>query len=423
MRKTIIVALFSLFFLSISLLSHGSGFLTYEHCAAAMAMGGSFIAVANNPTAIFYNPAGISWLNGTQVSAGATLVTSLASLDLDEFFHSGPWDQYVDAKRQWLCLSNVYVSHRISDRLTTGFGFFSPYNWSIEWPHFKHYLLDYSWAKDKMRTFFFNPVLAFKVDQNLSLAAGFSYVHSTFRSEFIERLGYYDAFGSPFSVPITVAAKGSGWGLNAGMLYRSENFSAGFNWRGNFKVKYEDGDLELDLSQSGYSDLPGRVTGTASTSFNLPHIFGLGAAFRLSERLLLSTDLSYVLWSRFNGFVIEAQVPTDIEILFGEIGDRRVIHNWVNSYSFRVGIQYQVKDGFYLRTGFFMDQTPQPREDVDLTFHDADRWSLTGGFGFKSGKFILDFAYQLELFANRIGWGGKYSTTAHLIGMSINFSL
>lgn len=417
------LALFFLFFLRISLLSHGSGFLIYEQCAAAMAMGGTFIAVANNPTAIFYNPAGISWLNGTQVSAGATLVTSLSSLDLDEFFYTDPSDRYVDAKRQWLFPSYVYVSHKLSDSLAAGFGFFSSYNWSTEWPHFEHYFLEYSWAKDKMRTFFFNPVLAFKVDQNLSLAAGFSYVHSTFRSEYIEQLGYYYPFNSPFIVPITMAANGSGWGLNAGLLYRGENFSVGFSWRGGVKVKYEDGNLELDLSQSGYPDLPDRVTGTASTSFNLPDIFGLGAAFRLSERLSLSADFYYVLWSRLDGFFIEAEVPADIEMLLGDIGDRSVPQDWMNSYTFRAGIQYQAKDGSFLRAGFFMDQTPQPLMDVGITFHDADRWGFTGGLGFKSGKLILDFAYQLELFPNRIGWEGKYSTTSHLIGMSIHFSL
>jgi long-chain fatty acid transport protein len=421
-RKIIILASFSLLFLNISPLSHGAGFLFYGHSAAAMAMGGAFVAVADNPAAVFYNPAGISWLNGTQVSAGATLHTSLTSLDLDTFFYTDPRDRYVDAKRQWLYPSNVFVSHKISNGFAAGFGFFSPYNWSIEWPHFKHYFLNYLWAKDEMRTFFFNPVLAYKFNQNLSLAAGFSYVYSTFRSEFIEWPGYYDPYYSPFSTSVTMDAKGSGWGLNAGILYRGENFSVGFNWRGNFKIKYEDGDIELDLSQSGYPGLPERVSGKASTSFNLPHIFGFGAAFRLSERLLLSADLHYVLWSRFDGFVIEAEVP-DVEELFGEVGDRAVRQDWMNSYTFRTGIQYQVMDGFFLRAGFFMDQTPEPPEDVGIIFHDSDRWSLTGGLGFRSGKFVLDLAYQLEFFANRQGWEGKYSTTAHSIGMSLSFIL
>ena len=37
--------------------------------ARAMAMGGSYVAVANDPTALYYNPSGIVWTKGIQVEA------------------------------------------------------------------------------------------------------------------------------------------------------------------------------------------------------------------------------------------------------------------------------------------------------------------------------------------------------------------
>ncbi len=95
-----------------------------------------------------------------------------------------------------------------------------------------------------------------------------------------------------------------------------------------------------------------------------------------------------------------------------------------------------VNENFALRAGFLYDKTPQPVETVDPLLPDANRWALTGGFGYKSGNFVIDVAYQYEPFKDRKvenrgvvldpGTGanlglGTYSTTAHLIGISIGF--
>jgi len=49
--------------------TNAATFLEIGVGARAMAMGGSYAAVANDPTALYYNPAGIVWINGIQVEA------------------------------------------------------------------------------------------------------------------------------------------------------------------------------------------------------------------------------------------------------------------------------------------------------------------------------------------------------------------
>jgi len=73
---------------------------------------------------------------------------------------------------------------------------------------------------------------------------------------------------------------------------------------------------------------------------------------------------------------------------------------------------------------------------MDPILPDADRWAFTGGFGYTSGNFVIDVAYQLELFKERrspnreilvhpvlgVNFGeGIYKTTAHLIGVSFGY--
>lgn len=425
MKKNITVAaIFSLLLLGLSPLTHGAGFLIYEHGAAAMAMGGAFVALANNPTAIFHNPAGIAWLDGTQISFGTTLIIPKASLSMPNW--PDPTYQSVDQVSQVFYPSTFYITHKISDRVVAGFGFFSPYGLGTEWPEPENFPLRYISTKDDMKTFFFNPAIAFKLNDNLSVGFGASYIYSTLALDIVYPLDLRAIYLGVYDVPISLKkASGSGWGLNAGALYRGEKFSFGFNWRGGFSLDYE-GDLSLDMSAVPIT-LPN--TGTASTSFNFPHILGIGASFNLTDMLILTADIHYILWSSYDEIAVGVDVPGLAGFEFEPVPE-----NWEDSFVFRGGLQYQVNESFALRAGFLYDQTPQPVEYMDPILPDADRWALTGGFGYKAGKFVINVAYQYELFKDRISpnrniyltplgnFGeGTYSTTAHLIGVSIGF--
>ncbi len=400
-------------------------------------MGGAFVAIANNPTAIFHNPAGIAWLDGTQVSVGTTLITSIASVNLINLGKS------YDAKSQWFYPSTAYISHKISDRITAGFGFFTPYGLGVEWPNTatEPFPLRYISTKSEMKTFFFNPTLAFKIQENLSVAVGVSYVHSIL--EFNLTKAFILAAGPPpviAEVPAILEVTGSGWGLNAGFLYKQGSFSLGLNWRGGFTLDYKGGDLLLDLSVINALNpaIPKSMSGTASTSFNLPHIFGLGVAFNLTEKLLVAVDVDLVMWKTYDKFVVDVDVP-GIEAITSEDLDMTVEQDWKNSWIFRVGFQYTVNDRLDLRGGFIYDKTPQPIETMDPILPDSDRWELTAGLGYKFGKFVLDVAYQFEPFLDRtspnrhipllihpvtgVNLGeGTYTNTAHLIGISLGFN-
>lgn len=132
MRRILTVILFVLVVLGQANLSNGAGFLIYEHGAAAMAMAGAFISVANNPSAIWHNPAGIAFLKGTQFSLGTTLIWPKNSLELMN------WP--VPTQRNWEGLaqvfypSNFYLTQSVGDKVTLGFGFFTPYGLGAKWP-------------------------------------------------------------------------------------------------------------------------------------------------------------------------------------------------------------------------------------------------------------------------------------------------
>ena len=417
------IVIFSLVFFGLSSLSHGAGFLIYEHGAAAMAMGGAFVALANNPSAIFHNPAGIAFLEGTQISFGTTLIRPNTSLELTNLATT------VEAVSQWFYPSNFYISHKMNDRVAVGFGFFNPYGLGTKWP--ENYALRFISTEDDMKTFFFNPVVAVKLDENFSVSVGISYIYSTLELHRVNLIELPPDSGTFYEAPIEVKGTGDAFGLNAGALYRGENFSLGFNWRGGFDLGYE-GDLAVDNSNIPEVFQPFVPTeGDVATTMSIPHVLGFGVAFNLTESLIFTADLHYILWSSFKEFALEVDYadpyPDDTET---------VEENWKDSYVIRGGFQYMVNEKFALRAGFLYDKTPQPVETMDPLLPDANRWALTGGFGYKSGNFVIDVAYQYEPFADRESENrgvvlhpvtganlglGTYSTTAHLFGISIGF--
>jgi long-chain fatty acid transport protein len=57
---------------AISKFTFAGGFQINEHSARAMGMAGAFTGLANDASAVYFNPAGITQLSGTNFLAGVT---------------------------------------------------------------------------------------------------------------------------------------------------------------------------------------------------------------------------------------------------------------------------------------------------------------------------------------------------------------
>src|SRR5207253_10218237 len=93
------------------------GFAFNENGAAATGKATAFVGEANDPSAIFYNPAGITQLPGTQVMIGASLVK------LDSTFRSSTTVESTQLQDQFPVLPYVYITHRFKgwdERLSIG---------------------------------------------------------------------------------------------------------------------------------------------------------------------------------------------------------------------------------------------------------------------------------------------------------------
>ncbi|MGB9893955.1 MAG: OmpP1/FadL family transporter [Candidatus Saccharicenans sp.] len=400
----------------------GSGFLIYEHGAAAMGMAGAFVSIANNPTAVFYNPAGIAWLSGTQVNLGGTFIFPAGSLSLPNW--PDPTYKKVYQLDQTFFPPHLYLTHKFGSKLAVGLGVFAPYGLGTAWP--VNYPLRYLCTQTSMETLFINPVVAYMLTDNLSIGAGVSYIHSSLSLDLVRLVSIPDIWTG--DVPASLKkATGDAVGFNAGLLYKKDRFSFGINWRSSFKIDYL-GTLTLDKSKVPTplkSYIPDM--GTVTTSFKHPHIFGLGFSYLITDRLLLAVEGQYFTWNVYDNYVIKIGYPGQ----GANLEEETVDENFKNSIILRAGLQYKLKESLAIRGGVVYDQSPQPIETMDPSLPDASRVALTVGLGYTKGKFQLDLAYQYEMFQDRtspnrniypLNLGeGTYHTSGQLLGFTLGY--
>ncbi len=386
----------------------GSGFLIYEHGAAAMAMAGAFTSLAKDPSALWHNPAGLAFLEGTQIMGGATFIFPSGSVEFPDYPGSPSYDQV----HKIFYPPNFYISHQLSDKTVIGLGVTSPYGLGIEWPEPETFPWRYLGTKSDMITFCVNPAVAFKLTDRFSLGLGVSFIYS----KLTQSITQYMMMGeSGLDVPADVDVDGTAFGFNAGLLYKGNGYRVGLNYRSRFTLDYK-GTVSLDIP---VYETP--FAGTGETSFDFPDLVTLGVSFDLSPKLVWAVDFHYFFWSTYDSYTFHFEVP---DLALTE--DLTVPTLWKNSYIARTGLEYMATDRLALRAGFAFDKSPQPASTMDTSLPDADRTTLTCGFGYKLGKLTLDFAYQFENFHERTSerpdiFQGTFKTQAHLFGIDLGY--
>src|SRR5438309_5850292 len=144
---------------------YGTGLRVLGQDGFASGRGEAFTATADNASAIYYNPAGITQIPGTELRAG------LYNIYLEPTFrppatapNSG---QTYDIGKHFAAVPQVFVSHTLKNYpVSFGLGIYAPFGGTITWPDdtgFRAVAI-----KGTATYLRFNPVIAFKLSDSLS---------------------------------------------------------------------------------------------------------------------------------------------------------------------------------------------------------------------------------------------------------------
>src|SRR5437867_13291973 len=106
----------------------GSGYSIYGQGAKAMANAGAFTARADDPSALFFNPAGIGQLKGKRFTFGTSAIL-LTGSEFDSDLSGNSFEQADNVA--WP--SNVYYTQTVGGRSAWGVALTSPFGLKTEW--------------------------------------------------------------------------------------------------------------------------------------------------------------------------------------------------------------------------------------------------------------------------------------------------
>ncbi len=390
------------------------GFQLNEHGARAMAMGGAFTAISNDPSAIYFNGAGLTQLSGIHLMLGTTMIAPTFS-----FRGVSPDVTEYDAAKQTFFPTHFFATYSYNKDLAFGLGFFSPYGLASKWD--PNWVGRYLAVETKLQTFYITPEVAYNLLDNLSVSAGLVY---TFADVTISQKTPQSPFAGDAFTTLT-GKDNSAWGYNLGALYKpTDNLTFGASFHSQVKYNFTGTATTTGAPQLA-SQLP---NGNASADLTTPFNLAVGAAYRVIPELLLSLDFQYVGWSSYDTLTVDFSTPKVVK------SSPRL---YDNSYIIRLGGEYTLTEDLKVRAGIYYDKDPVKPEYLNPSLPDANRLGFSFGVGYNlTNNLNIDAAYlfirgsQLtvtdsqENYAQGISpFNGTYNTAANLVSLTISYGL
>lgn len=386
-----------------------TGFRLPDQDAFATARGEAFAATADNPSAIYYNPAGITQLEGQNLRVG------IYGIDLEPSFESttgaNAGSSYENHDKYHAVPQFFYTYTKPDAKWTLGLGMYSPFGLGTKWAQdagFRN--TGYEAAITAMAL---NPVLAVKLAPNFSIAGGVSldFVMSDLRQGLI---GSDGTDGLRFD--------GDGWGVsyNLGLLWQvHEKVNVGLTFRSGTTVN-----LRGHTEDFGLTPTPERTSANADLNLPLSAVFAI--SYRPTPKWNLEFDADYTDWEVLKTLTIHQAQPTALG------SDLPLVFNWQSSWYYEFGATRYLDNGWHVSAGYIFNENSVPDTHYVPQVADLDRHFFSVGVGRKGKKLDFDVAYQFGYGPERTVSGsapaldgstadGKYSYISHAVSLTVGW--
>lgn len=397
-----------------------------------------------NPTAIYYNPAGLALGHGTRIYLDGTFALRMASYErppeaIDNPAPGGtgtPADA-IEANSGKAELSNFVASPFAAvvtdfgvEGLGAGLAFYAPIGGAASWAKNEAYVGNEQypgaedgvarwWSMDgTIRSLYFTGAGAYRIaPAKLSIGVGVNVViseASTIRARNSD--GSDDMVLSSGGLQegrSFVDAKSTDLALGAGLIWEPmEDFFVGASYQsqpgfGEIKLK---GTLATALGQAPVGE-PSDI----ELVQELPDVFRLGVRFVPMDKVQLRVFGEYARWSKFEKQCLLDAATENRKCLFNEDGTideegggagviQNIPRNWEDAFGVRAGGSYHLKPGVELYVGAGYDGNAVPDETLDPALMDMDKItaSLGGRFRLMDGLFLSPTFTQVIYFERTI---------------------
>ncbi|MEO6994819.1 MAG: outer membrane protein transport protein [Lacunisphaera sp.] len=326
--------------------------------AFAMSRGDAFVATADNPSAVYYNPAGLTQNEGQQLRA------SVYDVSVRSDYHNATSSASMDDRYQ--AVPQIFYSYKpVSGPWAFGLGVYTPFGLSTEWAPdspLRTFAL-----KNKQTYLTYNLSTAYSVSRTLSVGAGLTYNHvTTDLSRAIGVFGPTDLF--------RFKGNGHAVGYNLGVLWQPAT-------KHSFGISYQ---APTSVKTNGTTDTIPLVSNEPSTAtFEFPDVLIMGYSYRPTPQWNLEVNVDWTNWDRVNTVTINKAS-----------GAVLLPFNWQSSFFYEFGVTRYLTSNWNVSAGYLYTENSVPNSTYTPAVPDANRNFYTLGLGYTAGSIAANLAWQ-----------------------------
>lgn len=421
----------------------GAGFAIIEQSVSGLGnafAGGS--AAAEDATTIFFNPAGMTQLEGTEFIGAVHIIMPTARFDNQGSTVTSDLPPFLGGGKpltgssggnggETAAVPNLYYTRAINEDWRFGLGINAPFGLATSYD--EDWVGRYHGTDTELATININPALSYRLTDKLSLGFGVSAMYadlvtyenaidsgtvcrglaSTPETALVGGLSAFAACSNPLSPTYLGVADAStdsyvelngddwGFGYNIGLLYApTQRTRIGLHYRSKVNLTIEgDADFTVDPGLQTQVDTLGGGFDTLflDTGFKakvtLPETISISSYQAISERWTMMGDITWTRWSRFDVLKATFDNPTQ--------PDLEQVENWDDNFRYSLGATYTHNDKWKWRFGLAYDEAAVT-DSVDRSprIPDNDRKWITTGVSYRhSNSLAFDVSYA-HLFIN-----------------------
>lgn len=361
------------------------------------------VANPENASTIFFNPAGMSRLSGTNLSLGAILFeidavggdseTSATRANGDPVVGDGGGD-HVDT----FAVPNAYLTHEVNDWLDVGLGVYVPYGLGFDYG--EAFAGRFIGDEIELVSYGVSPSFSVNSGEGFSLGGSINVLYAD-----AEQRSPVDFSGieSRFSLPpgtfndghATLVGDDVALEFTVGALWQATpETSLGFSARTGTEFNLKGTGTITNfptLSASGLSQTT--VTEQIEVPITIPQSLSVGVAHQWNDALKLLAGATWAKWSDASALTVVSREPSPVAFPAEQPPEDQV-QNWKDTWQWRVGAIWQATSTWSFKAGYLFDESPVTLETRSpLTpFDDYHQLSLGAQIRDLAGDWTVDMS-------------------------------
>lgn len=403
-----------------------AGFGLFQHGGRAIGQVGAFTARGSEPSAVYYNPAAITRLEGFQVQAGLDFSNST-----DEYQSS---TGTFSARHIIDFPPAVYATWKSAGPWALGIGLDAPFWYRTDWEP-ALFPARFLARENEVRVAELHPVIAYDLGEGWSVGGGVRFLYGDIAqgNNALRTVQYTPPSGPPSPVTVeverTAESDVDAFAWDLALHYEAPEWGWGTVFRSNAELKGS-GDATYSARSTGIPSLDTQIDqflrdGSARLAFEIPRELRAGIWYAPYPELRLEVDASLQSWSSLENTAV---TWTPDPVTGSSSNTVLTPRDWDDTLSLRLALEGNITDPLMIYGGLAWEPSPVPGGRLEPGFPRGDALVYAAGVSYSLANISFDLGYSFHDHDSRgvsgqelqnPGVNGSYSAFAQVWGFSV----